>query len=245
MANFNTHLTGGFVVSGILATTCYKAGLLGHQDFLLCVAIGTAGGLLPDIDADNSRPIKLGFAAASLLFAFALVMHWRGTLSLLSLLGLWGLGYLLMRYAVFAVFTRLTVHRGIIHSIPYMLLLALGLVYLNYYLLGSTATSSWFYGLFLLVGSLTHLLLDELYSVNILGARMKRSYGTAMKVYQPQPPQCYYYLLLYVLLAMAVVYAPPFTQFWHQLTNPITWWLLQDALMPNMSVPSRLSLANL
>lgn len=69
MANFNTHLNGAFAVSGIAALTIYKTGLIDDSAFLMCVALGTIGGLLPDLDSDNSTPIKLGFNLASFMFA--------------------------------------------------------------------------------------------------------------------------------------------------------------------------------
>lgn len=231
MANFKTHLSGGFAVSGVLAIIGYKAGLVGGHEFLICVALGTIGGLLPDIDSDNSTPIKLGFDVASLMVAFSLVMHWRSELSLLSLFGLWLAGYGLMRYGVFYLFTKATVHRGIIHSVPYMAVLALGLVSLNYYFLDTTAMTSWFYGLFLFVGAMVHLGLDEAYSVDLLNHRMKRSSGTAMKLYRDR--ERYWYVLLYALVAMAIFIAPPFEPFWEKLTDPITWLILKDGLLPS------------
>ena len=45
---------------------------------------------------------------------------------LLSLMVLWLAGYAFMRYVVFYIFTNLTVHRGVIHSVPYMMILGLG-----------------------------------------------------------------------------------------------------------------------
>lgn len=230
MANFKTHLNGAFAVSGALSIVGYKAGLLGGHEFLMCVALGTIGGLLPDIDSDNSTPIKLGFDFASLLVAFSLVMHWRSELSLLSLMALWLAGYGLMRYGVFYVFTKITVHRGIIHSIPYMAVLALGLVMLNYHLLDTNAMTSWFYGLFLFIGSMVHLGLDEAYSVDLLNSRLKRSSGTAMKLYSDSAR--YWYVGLYALLVVGIVVAPPFKEFWSTLTDPITWLILKDGLLP-------------
>ena len=231
MANFKTHLSGGFVVSGILGIVGYKAGLLGGHEFLICVALGTIGGLLPDIDSDNSTPIKLGFDVASLMVAFSLVMHWRSELSLLSLIALWLAGYGFMRYGIFYLFTKITVHRGIIHSVPYMALLALGLVSLNYYFMDTPAMTSWFYGLFLFIGAMVHLGLDEAYSVDLLNHRMKRSSGTAMKLYRDR--ERYWYVLLYALVAMAIFIAPPFEPFWNKLTDPITWLILKDGLLPS------------
>lgn len=230
MANFNTHLTGGFAVSGVLGLVTYKAGLIGSHEFLMCVLAGTLGGLLPDIDSDNSTPIKLGFNLMSFATAFALVIHWVGELSLLSLLLLWLAGYGFMRYAVFALFTRLTVHRGIIHSAPYMVVLALGLTALNYYILDTPSSTSWFYGMFLLLGSLVHLGLDEAYSVDLLNQRLKRSSGTAMKFYKDS--QRFYYLGLYTILLLFIFISPPFEPFWSKITDPVTWWLLRDSILP-------------
>ncbi|MGM8887925.1 metal-dependent hydrolase, partial [Psychrobacter sp. 1U2] len=73
MANFNTHLNVAFMVSGTLSLAVYKAGLVGDSGFLMCVALGTIGGLLPDLDSDHSTPIKLGFNIISFVFAFGLV----------------------------------------------------------------------------------------------------------------------------------------------------------------------------
>ncbi|WP_230655792.1 metal-dependent hydrolase [Psychrobacter sp. I-STPA10] len=231
MANFKTHLNGAFAVSGILGLVSYKAGLINGHQFLVCVAIGTIGGLLPDIDSDHSTPIRLGFDAASLIVAFALVIHWRTHLSLLSLLVLWLAAYGVMRYGMFTLFTKMTVHRGIIHSIPYMAALALGLVCVNAYLFDTPVMLSWLYGLFLFIGAMVHLGLDEAYSVDLLNRRLKRSSGTAMKLYQHK--QRFYYIALYMIIAAAIFIAPPFIPFWEKLTDPATWELLKGGVFPS------------
>lgn len=230
MANFNTHLNGAFAVSGILALTIYKTGLISDSEFLMCVALGTAGGLLPDLDSDHSTPIKLGFNIASFVFAFGLVIQWRSDLSLIALMALWLVGYGFMRYVVFKLFTSMTVHRGVIHSVPYMAILGLGLTYFSYYILHNPLTASWFYGLFLFGGAMVHLALDELYSVNLSNLKMKRSSGTAMKFYQHKDK--WWYLLLYALLALLVFFAPPFAPFWEQLRDPAPWAQLKVGMLP-------------
>lgn len=232
MANFNTHLNGAFAVSGIAALTIYKTGLIDDSGFLMCVALGTVGGLLPDLDSDNSTPIKLGFNLASFMFAFGLVMHWRDELSLLALMALWLAGYGFMRYVVFYIFTTMTVHRGVIHSVPYMAILGLGLTCLSYFVMDSALTTSWFYGLFLFGGALVHLSLDELCSVNLSGMKMKRSSGTAMKFYQHRDK--WWYLLLYAVLALLVYFAPPFEPFWEQVHDPAPWAQLRVDMLPNI-----------
>ena len=232
MANFNTHLNGAFAVSGIAALTIYKTGLIEDSGFLMCVALGTIGGLLPDLDSDNSTPIKLGFNLASFMFAFGLVMHWRDELSLLALMALWLAGYGFMRYVVFYIFTTMTVHRGVIHSVPYMAILGLGLTCLSYFVMDNALITSWFYGLFLFGGALVHLSLDELYSVNLSGMKMKRSSGTAMKFYQHRDK--WWYLLLYAVLALLVYFAPPFEPFWEQVHDPAPWAQLRVGMLPNI-----------
>ncbi|MCD1279799.1 MAG: metal-dependent hydrolase [Psychrobacter sp.] len=232
MANFNTHLNVAFMVSGTLSLTVYKAGLIDDSGFLMCVALGTIGGLLPDLDSDNSTPIKLGFNIISFIFAFGLVMHWRSELSLLALIVLWLIGYGFMRYVVFSVFTTITVHRGVIHSVPYMAILGLGLTCLSYYGLQLPLTTSWFYGSFLFIGALVHLLLDELYSVNLSNMKMKRSSGTAMKFYQHKDK--WWYLLLYATVVLLVYAAPPFELFWSRLSNPSAWAQLKVGMLPEM-----------
>ncbi|OLF36771.1 metal-dependent hydrolase [Psychrobacter sp. Cmf 22.2] len=232
MANFNTHLNVAFMVSGTLSLTVYKAGLVDDSGFLMCAALGTIGGLLPDLDSDNSTPIKLGFNLISFVFAFGLVMHWRSELSLLALIVLWLAGYGFMRYVVFYVFTTMTVHRGVIHSVPYMAILGLALTYLSYDILHLPLTVSWFYGLFLFGGAMVHLALDELYSVNLSNMKMKRSSGTAMKFYQHKDK--WWYLLLYVILALLVYIAPPFDAFWQQVSDPAAWAKLKLGLWPEL-----------
>lgn len=220
------------MVSGTLSLTVYKAGLIDDSGFLMCVALGTIGGLLPDLDSDNSTPIKLGFNIISFIFAFGLVMHWRSELSLLALIVLWLIGYGFMRYVVFSVFTTITVHRGVIHSVPYMAILGLGLTCLSYYGLQLPLTTSWFYGSFLFIGALVHLLLDELYSVNLSNMKMKRSSGTAMKFYQHKDK--WWYLLLYATVVLLVYAAPPFELFWSRLSDPSAWAQLKVGMLPEM-----------
>ena len=232
MANFNTHLNVAFMVSGTLSLAVYKAELIDDSGFLVCVALGTIGGLLPDLDSDNSTPIKLGFNITSFVFAFGLVMHWRSELSLLALMALWLAGYGFMRYIVFYIFTNMTVHRGVIHSVPYMAIMGLGMTCLSYYGLQIPLTASWFYGLFLFGGAMVHLLLDELYSVNLSNMKMKRSSGTAMKFYQHKDK--WWYLLLYVVVALLVYFAPPFDRFWQQLSDPTAWAQLKVGMLPEM-----------
>lgn len=230
MANFNTHISVAFVASGVGALVLYKAGMLTGTEFFLCTLTGTVGGLLPDIDLNHAVPAKVGFNVVSLLTAFATVIYWSGSLSLMELIATWILTYVIMRYGVFNIFSSLTVHRGIVHSIPYMLILALGVVYASFYMLGQGVVFSWFLGLFLFFGTLVHLTLDEVYSVNVFGLSVKKSFGTAFKFFDRK--QIWWYVGLYALLVVMLMFAPNFKLFWQTITDPISWMILKGNLLP-------------
>lgn len=230
MANFHTHFTVACVASAAASLVIYKAGMVSGTEFVLCAVTGTVGGLLPDIDLDHSLPARVGFSLLSILVAFGLVIYWSSRLSLLSLCALGLLVYAIMRYGVLATFSRLTVHRGMVHSLPYMAVLAMGLVYVSFFGLKNGVVVSWFLGAFLWCGALIHLLLDELYSVNVFGLRLKKSFGTAFKVFERKRAR--WYVGLYALLAVLVVFAPPFALFWQTVTDPMSWRILQANLLP-------------
>ncbi len=230
MANFRTHLNVAFAASGVAGLAAYKSGLLDQDQFLLCVLNGTLGGLLPDIDADHSTPLQLSFRCLALFAGFALVLHWQSQLSVTALILLWIAGYLFTQHIVFRLFTNLTVHRGIIHSLPYMAVIASGWVCINYHVFGVSANLSWFYGAFLFFGSVIHLTLDEIYSVDLMNLHIKHSFGSALKLYEQS--QWHYYLALYLLLALLFYYAPPVSAFWDSIFSADTWQTLKQGFLP-------------
>ncbi len=183
MANFNTHFYVGATVAGATATALYTAGLGDQTQALQWFLLATAGSLLPDIDADNSGPVRIAFTVLGVLLAFwAVLMVANRYHAIPWLLGLiWAGGFLLVRFVSIRLFTRLTRHRGIIHSIPMGMALALGVTLLTYEIGGDSAEIAWLNGGFLLLGFLVHLLLDEAYAIDINGRRLKRSFGTAFK----------------------------------------------------------------
>ena len=230
MANFNTHISVAFLASSVAVLIVYKAGMLSAPEFLLCTVVGTLGGLLPDIDLDHSVPAQVGFNVISLLVAFGMVVYWVGVLSVVTLMALWVLTYVSMRWGVFRLFNTLTSHRGIVHSVPYMFAVAMLVVYGCFYGLKYGAVFSWFLGLFTFFGSMVHLVLDEIYSVNVFGLKLKKSFGTALKFFSPS--HTLWYAVLYGLIVIMLIFAPPRHVFWQNLTDPMTWLLLKKAFLP-------------
>ena len=90
MADFKGHLVGASLVSGIAATALAMGSALPESTILGFFSLGVVGGLLPDIDSDNSIPIRIGFNVLSVIAAFLLVFSFTDQLSLIELLLLGG-----------------------------------------------------------------------------------------------------------------------------------------------------------
>lgn len=184
MASFNTHMTTGLVVSGFVASSGLIAGIISPGEAFVYFGLGALGSLLPDLDADNSIPTRMGTGILSIGLAFATVFLLAKVLpSLLQLIGVWIATFLFFRYIVFALATRFTVHRGLFHSIPAGLVLGLFTTVTASRLLKQPPHRAWLAGVFVAGGYVVHLLLDELYSIDWAGKRIRRSFGNAFKLW--------------------------------------------------------------
>lgn len=183
MANFKTHLIGAALVSGAAAITAVTLKLTAIEQAPILFGLGMAGGLMPDLDADNSTPVRLAFSLLGLIGGFSAVFyaleHVRFSIVELFLLGL--AAFLLIRFGLCELFLRLTEHRGIFHSLLAAVCFALATASASWHLAGSPPMLAWLHGVCLGIGYLTHLVLDELFSFDLTGRRLKRSFGTALK----------------------------------------------------------------
>ncbi|MGA7978873.1 MAG: metal-dependent hydrolase [Chromatiaceae bacterium] len=206
MASFTTHLYGGALVSSAVALGAYSAGLAGPGETQTWFFLGVAGSLLPDIDSDSSAPVRGFFTLLGIVLAFLVSFALVGRFPVLELALIWGTIFLLVRYGVFEVFARCTVHRGVWHSWLAAVFAGLATANAAHHLLGLSAWESWVGGIFVTLGYLTHLCLDELASVELLGNRVKRSFGTALKPFSMAAPWASALMLAAVI---ALVYAAP------------------------------------
>jgi hypothetical protein len=188
MANFQTHLNGGIFVSGAMVLGLHGGGLVEPGATLGYFALGVAGSLLPDIDAEASKPVRAFFNVLGVILAFAMTMPLIGQFLPLELALIWGGVFLCVRYLFFEIFARLTVHRGIWHSWLGIAVATLATANIAHWLMGLSAESAWTSGLMVGVGYLTHLCLDEISGVDIMNTRVKRSFGTALKPFSLADP---------------------------------------------------------
>lgn len=183
MANFHTHITVAAVASVSVSIVLAGAGIVDPGFAVILCLLGTLGGILPDIDSDHSTSIKIIFhcfaVGLAFLVTFAMLAHYSIIVSLLVWFGV----YLLVLFVIQPIFKHFTVHRGAIHSIPMAIFVGCISSSFCFYFWGYAARESWLAGIFVSFGFMVHLLLDEIYSVDLSNAQIKRSFGTACKVY--------------------------------------------------------------
>jgi hypothetical protein len=151
---------------------------------LLAGGLCGLAGILPDLDSDSGKPLKEVFgllATVSSLFLFHRLRH--TDLAPADRIVAAGGCYLLVRFAVSWLFTRFTVHRGMWHSLPAACFVAELTFLATADVMGHTGSLILAGGVFL--GFLSHLVLDEIYSVNLQGVlpRLKQSSGSALKLF--------------------------------------------------------------
>ena len=230
MANFKVHFAGAALGSGALSTLALGSGLAQAEEIVLLAVLGTVGGLLPDIDLDHSSPSKMMFTGLALVFAFIVLFSKAASYSLLELWIAWGFIYIAIRYALWEMFGRFTVHRGIFHSLVAALFFWFLVTTLAYYLFDLGQVLAWLCGLFVFLGYLIHLGLDEFYSVDFIGKRLKASFGTALKVYSYKDWQTS--ALMAGAMVLFWLMTPDAGPFLEQLGSGETWGRLGRSLWP-------------
>ena len=174
----------------------------------LGAGLTAVGGLMPDLDSDSGVPIRelFGLAATAAPFLLYQRIHTAG-FDMNQTLVILGAIYLFIRYGVSSFVKKLTVHRGIFHSIPAMFVAGL-IVYLAYV---PEVPNADHIRIFLAVGTmlgfLSHLILDEIYSVDFMGVTIKlnKYAGSALKFFSPSWQAtgiCYFLLAALVFLCL-------------------------------------------
>ena len=230
MADFKTHLSVAGTLSGALAIACLQTGLAEPKDALLFFTMGTVGGILPDIDSDHSIPVNILFSCLATLAAFFSVFSQIGTYSIVESLLLWLAVFLIVRYLVFALFKRFTVHRGVFHSLLAAVFFCFLSATLLYDVFALPSALAWLSACFIVFGYVIHLLLDELYSVDMMGVRLKKSFGTALK-----PISLTYLkasLALVVVTLVLYFFVPESASFIQEVSDVKLYDVLRHNLLP-------------
>ena len=181
MAGFREHIS----VSGILGIGYGATAVVGFgftpQQGILAGCLTWLGGMLPDLDSDTGKPIRELFGVTAALTP-ALMMErlqeWGGSQEGVILAAL--ACYATVRYGAKWALSKITVHRGMYHSVP-ALLIAAELTFLGYK--HDNLNARLLMALAIAVGFLSHLVLDEFYSIEVCGVRVRlnQAAGSAIK----------------------------------------------------------------
>jgi len=200
MAAFQEHINIAVLSVGMLIVPFHSMGLLDIEQSLVALFFGVLGGIFPDLDSDTSKPIQGVFKILSITLPLIFILSFKTTFSIIEMLEIWAVTTLVLRLVFFNLFVSMTQHRGIFHSIPMGILFAQLVVILCLKLFKIDIEISFLYGFFMFFGFFIHLLLDELYSVNALGIKVKKSFGTALKLYDSNNKSGT--LILYILITL-------------------------------------------
>jgi len=161
-------------------------------------------GMLPDLDSQSGKPVREVFSLLAAVVPLAMMGHlmrWAGNPDEVILLAI--VFYAGIRYGGAVLLGLLSVHRGMFHSIP-AVVIAAELAFLAY---DSPTVVRLLMAGGVAAGFLSHLILDELYAVEWTGIRLRlnRYAGSALKLVGPRiiPNLCTYALL--VLLTYTVL----------------------------------------
>ncbi len=201
MAAYRRHITFSGLVGCVVGAGAYVLFGFTAAQCVLAAVLSWIAGMLPDLDSSSGRPVREVFsllgAAAPLVLLSRLV---EGTSTfeeaVLAAFAVYGA----VRYGGAYLVSRMSAHRGMFHSVPAALIAGLS-VFLCYKSPSTAVRALMAVGT--TAGYLSHLVLDELYSVTWSGVRVELNAfaGSALKL---MGPSLCANLVTYCLLAVAV-----------------------------------------
>ena len=184
MAGFKTHLTGGMLTGAGASTIGLLSFNLNITQVFSVFVMGSLGGILPDLDSDSGKPLTLLFGTISVLLPALLLNRVIDTASISPefLVSYFVCCYFAINSLICELIKKVTIHRGIMHSIPFAVLSG-ELSYLLF--ISSSHSLATVIGLTVFAGCCVHMILDELNSFSLkfgFVPTLKKSSGTALKL---------------------------------------------------------------
>lgn len=164
MPGYNTHITWSATVGVGLA--CVAKFFLGVSlpQAVFGGALCTLGGVLPDIDSDQSRAYQRSITTISGTCALLLASRLRDfNLESEGVVTICATVYFSIVYIIGKVIEKLTVHRGMCHSVPFAIITG----EIIFILSSGNTNIRLFKASAIILGVLIHLILDEIFSVDI------------------------------------------------------------------------------
>jgi hypothetical protein len=216
MAGFKTHITTSTLLGiggGAVAFARYQVPL---PTCVLAAGLCSVSGMLPDLDSGPGVPLRESTAFAAAVVPMMLLdrMEQLG-LAPETIVLLGGAIYLSIRFGIGWLLRHCTVHRGMFHSLP-AAVIAAELTFLLCAHEHENLAHRIFNAGAVFVGFMSHLVLDEIWSVDLWHVRIKKSFGTAIKFWGQQfLPNVAAYAIL-ALLTFAVIKEPGWMSHHHR-----------------------------
>lgn len=185
MPGFQAHITGSSIVGVGYAAAAWYVGGLPPVTCLLGGTVCAVAGMLPDLDSGPGVPMRESVSFAAALVPMLLLQRFQQMGMPMEAIILAGAAiYALIRFGMTWLLEHYSVHRGMFHSLPaaaiagQVTFLAFG---------HDDPMRRYFISGAVVLGFLTHLVLDEIWSVRLglFGTKVKKSFGTALKFHGP------------------------------------------------------------
>lgn len=183
MAGFHTHITVSCAVGAIYGTVGHVAYGVDLSTCVLAGGLCGLSGMLPDLDSDSGIPLRETLCLSAAVVPMLMLERWITlgfTPEMIALAG--GLTYIMIRFGLGGFLKAYTVHRGMFHSLPAVVIAGL----LAFLVCQSGDLGiRYFKASAVMLGYLSHLVLDEIWAIEMKYGvpRFKKSFGTAMKLY--------------------------------------------------------------
>ena len=211
MAGFKTHVSVGVITGFILMLVTYVLSWTSDLSIAVAIFIATAiGSFMPDLDSDSGLPFQIIFGLYSLVIAgiaffivYNVTYNNRLIMGTIAAVG----GFVIVRYAIGPFFKKKTKHRGMFHSVPAVFISFFATLLIVSFL-KAPIVDKFLIALAVGTGYLCHLILDEIWSTNILSGKFKpkKSLGTAMKFYSKSKKNN---IITYVILVVLAYLTSP------------------------------------
>ncbi|MDQ6974585.1 MAG: metal-dependent hydrolase [Mariprofundaceae bacterium] len=205
MANFKTHITVAAFGSMAATAVCIQKIGISDEHALILFLLGCIAGMLPDIDSNHSIPAKWFFRSLTSTAVLAMAFYSIPKFSIIVVLSYLFLTFVCVHFIVAYIIKSITSHRGLFHSVPAAGLFGLGMYFIGHHGFTWSEHFSWLAAMFVTGGYLLHLILDECYSVDLMGGRLKQSFGSALTIFNKR--QWRGYIMLYLILGCVSLYA--------------------------------------
>lgn len=181
MAGFKTHITTSTTIGVVYGVGAHFVFGIPAPACVVATGLCSISGMLPDLDSDSGVPVREMIsliAAAVPMLMLNRLQHFQLSEETMACVAI--VIYCILRFGVAELFKRYTVHRGMWHSVPACAIAGL-LTFLV--VSGEDFYIRAFKTLAVVIGFMSHLVLDEIWSVKVGpgGVSVKRSFGTAIK----------------------------------------------------------------